>query len=504
MNKNQQQLLLSVFFVFVLTLLLPSKVKGVITPFVTINRGDYYAYTRQISVGIRGPEGVREMKVSNFPDMRDGSWETYKTEKNWLLDYGRGTKVVYVKFKTDDGEQGTIYSDTIYLNAPDKMTVNFNINDNAQSTNSRQVTLNLTYSTGVDSIWISNTNNFASSEQQNPQSTLYWMLPSGGGVKTVYIMFKDVNNNNQIISKKINYIQPARYLAETSLIKGQSGTVYYLGYDGKIHPFLNSTVYHSWYKDFSGLTYVSDAKIGQYSIGEPVCVRPGTWLLKFTSLPKIYAVEPGCVLRPMLSQANAYLLYGSRWENRVLEMDPINNSFYTLRDYSVADAAKGIVDQDRDGVSKQVEDENGTDDLRTDSDADGLSDYEEIYYWFSDPVDPDTSHNGVKDGTEILRGFSPLGVKITSVPGGSYDYPYGTVLKNKNDNKYYYRFRSGRYCFMGNTTGDRAFVGNNFMSLFASESAHTMTIGIDRCGVGDTENDIKVPTNSTNGVVNLL
>ncbi|MDD4271815.1 MAG: CAP domain-containing protein [Patescibacteria group bacterium] len=44
-----------------------------------------------------------------------------------------------------------------------------------------------------------------------------------------------------------------------------------------------------------------------------------------------------------------------------------------------------------------------------DTDHDGLSDYEEKYLYGTDPKNPDTDRDGMKDGAEVKRGRNPLG-----------------------------------------------------------------------------------------------
>lgn len=43
-----------------------------------------------------------------------------------------------------------------------------------------------------------------------------------------------------------------------------------------------------------------------------------------------------------------------------------------------------------------------------DTDQDGISDYDEIHVYHTDPNNPDTDGDGYPDGVEVKRGFSPL------------------------------------------------------------------------------------------------
>ena len=63
-------------------------------------------------------------------------------------------------------------------------------------------------------------------------------------------------------------------------------------------------------------------------------------------------------------------------------------------------------DTDHDGISNVVETKNGTDLKTTDSDGDGLTDYEEIYIYHTNPNKADTDGDGIDDYTETKLAFS--------------------------------------------------------------------------------------------------
>lgn len=65
-------------------------------------------------------------------------------------------------------------------------------------------------------------------------------------------------------------------------------------------------------------------------------------------------------------------------------------------------------DEDSDGLTNEEEYELGTEIFCTDSDGDGLSDYEEIKTYNTNPLKEDTDDDGIKDINEILLGLNPL------------------------------------------------------------------------------------------------
>lgn len=77
------------------------------------------------------------------------------------------------------------------------------------------------------------------------------------------------------------------------------------------------------------------------------------------------------------------------------------------------------VDIDYDKISNKKELELGTNPLNKDTDGDGFSDYDEVYVYFTDPLNADENKNGVIDGKEIKdltinhKDSEDLNLKIT-------------------------------------------------------------------------------------------
>lgn len=108
-------------------------------------------------------------------------------------------------------------------------------------------------------------------------------------------------------------------------------SVYYLK-GGKRFVFPNEATYSSWYSDnnggpdWSGIKTVSQSELESYPLGGNVTVRPGTKLIKITTNPTVYAVEPNGTLRSIVSEANAIDLWGPAWAKNVID---VADSFFT-------------------------------------------------------------------------------------------------------------------------------------------------------------------------------
>ncbi|KKS39855.1 MAG: hypothetical protein UV02_C0053G0005 [Candidatus Kuenenbacteria bacterium GW2011_GWA2_42_15] len=109
----------------------------------------------------------------------------------------------------------------------------------------------------------------------------------------------------------------AKAVADGSVVKvAGSATVFYIN-GGKAYVFPNEKTYKTWYPDFSNVVTISSTELGTYTISGNVTYRPGTKMVKITDVATVYAVEPGGVLRSIVSEANAKALYGDNWNKKI-------------------------------------------------------------------------------------------------------------------------------------------------------------------------------------------
>jgi len=125
--------------------------------------------------------------------------------------------------------------------------------------------------------------------------------------------------------------------------------VYFYATDGKRHAFPNDKVYFTWYADFSSVKEVSTDFLSSLTLGKNVTYHPGIKLVKFQSVPTVYAVEAKGVLRAIGSEEIAMQLYGIDWHKNV---DDISDAFFG--NYSFGSAILSSADYSVDGAIQSV------------------------------------------------------------------------------------------------------------------------------------------------------
>ncbi len=113
-------------------------------------------------------------------------------------------------------------------------------------------------------------------------------------------------------------------------------TVYYYGYDGMRYTYPNLSTYKSWHMtasgaaDFSGVSTVSDSTISDITLGGNVVMRGGSYWIKVTSDPKVYAVARNGNIHWIESEAVATSFAGSDWNQRIVDVADVFFTDYTV------------------------------------------------------------------------------------------------------------------------------------------------------------------------------
>jgi outer membrane protein OmpA-like peptidoglycan-associated protein len=84
------------------------------------------------------------------------------------------------------------------------------------------------------------------------------------------------------------------------------------------------------------------------------------------------------------------------------EMKKNNDGYYSFGFNVYAFIESGDADPDKDGLTNNEEKELGTDPNNPDTDGDGLKDGAEVKTYRTNPLNPDTDSDGLKDGEEVL------------------------------------------------------------------------------------------------------
>lgn len=102
-------------------------------------------------------------------------------------------------------------------------------------------------------------------------------------------------------------------------------TVYYCGRDGGRYVFQDEGTYFSWFENFDDVITISGDEMSVIPLKGVITYKPGSFMLKLPSVPKVYAVGQGGVLHWIPSQEVAEALYGSKWASFIRDLP---ESFY--------------------------------------------------------------------------------------------------------------------------------------------------------------------------------
>ncbi len=124
-----------------------------------------------------------------------------------------------------------------------------------------------------------------------------------------------------------------------TLIKGSESTVYYVDENGGRFVFPNSTTFKSWFQtDPPAIIKVSDSQLEQLPLMGNVTIRPGVYLIKIQTDPRVYAVSAGGYLHWITSENIAKALYGNDWNKKVVDVPDVFFTNYML-DTPIGNAA---------------------------------------------------------------------------------------------------------------------------------------------------------------------
>lgn len=148
------------------------------------------------------------------------------------------------------------------------------------------------------------------------------MSPSSTGVVT-----QDPVSAPSFTSSVQQYVHPGMLVKRSDIT-----AVYFIDNDNRRHAFATLKDFQSWFPDFSQVVTIPANILSQIPLGSGVTVRPGTFLVKIESDPKVYAVEDYGILRWVTSESLMNGLYGNDWPTRIIDVPVSTFSSYQLGD----------------------------------------------------------------------------------------------------------------------------------------------------------------------------
>lgn len=109
----------------------------------------------------------------------------------------------------------------------------------------------------------------------------------------------------------------------------ESSSLYEVLADGKRYVYPSERVYFTHHTDFQSVVVLPWSSISQAAFGGRMRAAVGT-LVKMPSVPVVYRVDAGNVLRPIASETVATRLYGSAWAKRVRDISEVEFVDYTV------------------------------------------------------------------------------------------------------------------------------------------------------------------------------
>ncbi|MEW5705461.1 MAG: hypothetical protein AB1743_01465 [Actinomycetota bacterium] len=220
-----------VLMLMVVTILLCfGSAANALTGAIVINSGAAYTASPSVTLAISATDpppgsGVSQMRISNNPDLSGGTgWIAYATSRPWTLQSIEGTRTVYIQFKDRAGNLSSVYSDSIFLDTNSPTATTFLINDGAEITRSRSVTLTVSAydpdpGSGIKRMMISNYPSFYGGRWYSYSTTKAWKLDIAEGTTTVYIKFEDNAGNTSTYSDQI-FLDTKRPVGQSAQLGG--------------------------------------------------------------------------------------------------------------------------------------------------------------------------------------------------------------------------------------------------------------------------------------------
>jgi hypothetical protein len=185
---------------------LSDEVSGIGTPVppgitsLQINDGVSSTGSKTVILNNAATNKPTHFMASESPGFDGARWTFYSVKPRFTLSSGAGTKTVYFKLKSKEGES-SVASDTIALVAP--TVASLQINSGASSTTSKAVILNNITSIKPTHYMASESSSFVGARWTFYSVQPRFTLSEGAGTKTVYFKVKNSVGESGVVSDTI-------------------------------------------------------------------------------------------------------------------------------------------------------------------------------------------------------------------------------------------------------------------------------------------------------------
>jgi C1A family cysteine protease len=166
-----------------------------------INRGTASTISQTVTLNNKATLLPTQYMASEFPDFTEAARQPYSTAPRFTLSAGSGTKTIYFKVNNDAGESLGV-QDTIELIVRPEIE-SFQIDNGADSTSSRVVTLNNSATESPTHYMASQSPRFSGAVWKRYSSAPSFKLSAARGAKTVYFKVKNAAGVSSAVSAAI-------------------------------------------------------------------------------------------------------------------------------------------------------------------------------------------------------------------------------------------------------------------------------------------------------------
>ncbi len=178
---------------------------------LSINDNALYTLSKTVTLKItcENSEIFSHVMFSNIQDFTGAEWIPYTETIEWTLTGEAGEKTVFMRLKGSEGiARETFSASIVYVEDINDVAPVVVINNGSEETEELNVTLdiNVEYAFMIESMMISNTEDFTGGEWEDFIAEKTWSLASGIGTRTVYVKLLAVTGDEIVATASINVI----------------------------------------------------------------------------------------------------------------------------------------------------------------------------------------------------------------------------------------------------------------------------------------------------------